>query len=501
MHDSNHTDDFDRYLREEVSEHRMYPSDRVWKNIRNQVQKPKKWPALSVFSVLIIAGLVIGTVLNKPLPDTVTQNFVYSLQTPANTSRPLADAAKSTQPAGKAEGQYAESNYSINEITSHTIIAAVEKIKHQDEALKIHLGGLRLVPVADHLTAPVTGGVTVAAVPTQSSKDVQPVPAVYEPAPSETAFTSFRNIDNYLFDITSRLRSILNSDPLSGSKSGGVAFYSAAKNPTYPSFNIPVSANQRELLPSLNKLGKSSSNFDFRVYLTPSVGYRRLSGEDTKNTADADNAGASLESDNRIDPSEAINHNPAFSYETGVGLGYRLNKRFSLVGGLQFNITQYKINAFSYKDEPTAVTLNEGIYTSTVSSVSSLRSMSGNAPLTIKNRYYQVSMPLGAEWLIYNRGNFSWGVGASVQPTYTFDKQPLIISSNYKNYTDGSAYVRNWNVNANAETFVGYSMGTYRWQVGPQFRYQMLPSLVNKYPNKEYLFNYGLKLGVVKQLK
>ena len=56
-------------------------------------------------------------------------------------------------------------------------------------------------------------------------------------------------------------------------------------------------------------------------------------------------------------------------------------------------------------------------------------------------------------------------------------------------------------INANAETFLGYTTGSYRWQIGPQIRYQMLPSLVDKYPNKEYLFNYGLKVGVVKQLK
>src|SRR6478736_2670931 len=121
MHDSNHTDAFETYLQDEVSEHRMYPSDRVWKNIRNQVQKPKKWPALSVFTVLIISGLVIGTILNKPLPDSVTVDFVYSLQSPVINAKPLPSSADK----GKTI-QQEEDNYSINQITSHTIIAAVE---------------------------------------------------------------------------------------------------------------------------------------------------------------------------------------------------------------------------------------------------------------------------------------------------------------------------------------------------------------------------------------
>lgn len=497
MHDSNHTDDFEKYLREEVSEHRMYPSDRVWKNIRGQVQKPKKWPALSVFTVLIISGLVIGTILNKPLPDSVAKEFVYTSQTPATSNANPEITSANTETTRQKE----ESNYSINQITSHTIIAAVEKIKNNDAGFKIQLAGFNPLPISENIAAPVVAH-TATTAEINNAKQVAKNDLLPKQLPAaQPGFTSFKNIDNYLFDITSRLRSILNSDPVNYSKAGGVAFYSSYKAHTYPEFSLQVpSSSPKELLP-LNKLGKSSSKFDFRFYLTPSMGYRRLTEKEQKTDEASSASGASLESDNRISPSKAINHSPAMSYETGVGLGYKLNKRFSLTGGFQFNISQYKINAFSYKDEPTAVTLNEGDYTSTINSVSSLRSMSGNAPLTIRNRYYQLSMPLGAEWLIYNRGNFSWGIGASVQPTYTFDKQPLIISSNYKNYTDGSEYVRNWNVNANAETFFGYTVGTYRWQVGPQLRYQMLPSLVDKYPNKEYLFNYGIKLGVVKQLK
>ena len=99
-----------------------------------------------------------------------------------------------------------------------------------------------------------------------------------------------------------------------------------------------------------------------------------------------------------------------------------------------------------------------------------------------------------------SNSKFSWSLAGALQPTYTFDKQPLIISSNFKNYADGSAYVRNFNLNTNLETYFGYASGSYRWQIGPQIRYQLLPSLVDKYPNKEYLINYGLKIGVVKQL-
>ena len=83
----------------------------------------------------------------------------------------------------------------------------------------------------------------------------------------------------------------------------------------------------------------------------------------------------------------------------------------------------------------------------------------------------------------------------------TLDKEPFIITSNYKNYADGSQLMRNWNLNANAETYIGYKMGSFRWQAGPQFRYQFFPTLSNRYPIKEHLLDYGIKIGFVKTLK
>jgi hypothetical protein len=305
-----------------------------------------------------------------------------------------------------------------------------------------------------------------------------------------------------LFDVTSRLKSILNAQPLNN-RSGGVAFFQLRENNTaHNDFDIDfkVGPEHTELFPqALEQLSRNSSRFDFRFYVTPSVSYRHLN-EQNQSTQQEVNT-VSLESNYKVKPSQAIHQSPAIGYETGFGLGYQLNKKFTLTGGFQFNISQYKIDAFLYKDEPVILTLDEGKFSSTINTVSNLRSIPGTKPLTIKNRYYQISMPLGIDWMAWNNNKLSWGLAGSLQPTYTFDKQPLIISSNYKNYTDGSEYVRNWNINANLESYFGYTTGSYRWQLGPQVRYQLLPSLVDKYPNREYLINYGLKIGVVKKLR
>jgi hypothetical protein len=496
MNESQHTDELEQYLQQHAGEHRMYPSDHVWKNIRKKIHTPKKWPALSVFTVLIISALVVGTVLNKPHPDTATPNIIFSLQSPANSS-----SEKKNSNIKNAQQQLVDELYSIDQLTSRTITAAVEKIKI-DNTAGIQLAQTDKDLSKGNLVTSLTGYVNLAEANTNKPyADKNTLVASAEVINSQSSST-FRNLNYYLFDIASRIRSILNSEPPATNVKTGAAFFTSRNHEiAFNDLDLKVQHSRTDILPSaLEKLSKSSSRFDFRFYITPSISYRRLVEEKTQN-ASGKNAGVSLESNYKIDPSQAINHRPAIGYETGVGLGYKLNKKFTLTGGFQFNISQYRINAFLHKDEPAAVTLGEGNFSSTVNTVSSLRSIPGSQPLTIKNRYYQISMPLGVDWQAWRSKKLNWGIAGSIQPTYTFDKQPLIITSNYKNYADGSVYVRNWNLNANVETYIGYTKGSYRWQIGPQLRYQMLPSLVDKYPNKEYLVNYGIKVGVVKKLK
>jgi len=57
--------------------------------------------------------------------------------------------------------------------------------------------------------------------------------------------------------------------------------------------------------------------------------------------------------------------------------------------------------------------------------------------------------------------------------------------------------IRKWNVNSSFETFAAYSTGKINWKVGPQVRYQLLSSFQEKYPVKEHLFDFGLKVGIM----
>jgi hypothetical protein len=76
-----------------------------------------------------------------------------------------------------------------------------------------------------------------------------------------------------------------------------------------------------------------------------------------------------------------------------------------------------------------------------------------------------------------------------------------MVSSDYKNYVQNPDLVRHFNVNSTVEAYFSFKRGGLTWQAGPQLRYQLLSGAVNQYPVREHLFDYGLKIGVVKTLK
>jgi hypothetical protein len=103
---------------------------------------------------------------------------------------------------------------------------------------------------------------------------------------------------------------------------------------------------------------------------------------------------------------------------------------------------------------------------------------------------------VGAEVKIHGNEEVYIGAASTIQPTYILGDQAYLISTDYKNYAQVPSLMRRWNVNTNMETFVAYSTGKLKWQVGPQVRYQLLSSFVDKYPVKENLFDFGFKVGI-----
>ena len=119
----------------------------------------------------------------------------------------------------------------------------------------------------------------------------------------------------------------------------------------------------------------------------------------------------------------------------------------------------------------------------------------------LNNQTYQVSIPIGIQWEVLKGNRVGLNAEASVQPTYSINNSTFLLSTDYKNYTDGNGLLRKWNINTSVGINFSYKSGANLWQIGPQVRFQHLPSYNDQYPIKEHLLDYGIRLGITRQWK
>ncbi|WP_158559322.1 outer membrane beta-barrel protein [Deminuibacter soli] len=449
----------------------MYPGDQLWRNIHEQLHERGRWPALTFISIIIIALLVVSTLLLKPA-DKLLNNTRYRMATPEVQLALATPAPNSVEPL--------EESIATEIITRRTIDDARQRIHEQN------------APAADIAVAASVTAAAIAPAPPPVAAQLQ--------LPAEA--TAQALVDTFNFS---------RADTLPAS---GIAFNAAYRFDTLTynnKFNFSANAATHnpndELLKNLGFTKQTTaitlkpriSRFDIEAYITPSASYRRLLND--KGNADLQRfLPTPLSGNTSVDVNKVVRHKPAIGMEVGVLLGYRLNRQLTLKGGLQYNQRQYDIEAYTQhsNDQPLpgsssgpgpqpAPTYDNSTTVNTLS--------------ILKNRYRELSLPIGIDWKASATKPFTWGVTALAAPTYMFNKDPFVLSTNLKNYTDGSSLLRHWNVNTSFGAYISYRTGDYRWQFGPQFRYQQLSTFKSAYPIKEYLLDYGIKLSVTKTIR
>lgn len=481
MRDRYYDTEFEKYLKDQTDQHRLYPSDKVWKNIHTQLHGYRKWPALSVIAVCIVSFLVIGTVMIKP----------HEPLKPISSNKTALE-----RPSYSADNVNYTTGTSIGKITEHTM----QKVK---EAVQLQKNSVLL---AQHETRqPEISSIVSNTVSTKNS-NVLKVNKTLSDKISNLATETVPETNNAVYSDYETMR--YEKDYFNNLYSNAETYkYFFAVNKDYSNAEITneylnawLNSLSYNYASPLKRLKPASSKFDFQFYVTPSISYRRLvdnaSGALTKSYITA----LPYEANYVVDVNQVIRHRPSIGYEIGANLGYNLNKQFAIRSGLQFNMRQYNIEAYVHSTEPASITLLSRGNNNVMNMVSGFRNNSTSGLIQLKNRYYEISAPVGLDYHPINN-KFTFGLAATIAPTYIFDKEPFIITSNYKNYTDGSQLMRNWNINASFETYLGYNTGKYRWQLGPQIRYQVLPTMADSYPIKEFLIDYGFKLSLIKSLK
>ncbi|MCW3112364.1 MAG: hypothetical protein JWR18_760 [Segetibacter sp.] len=481
MEDNFNHDDFEEFLQDQVRNHRMYPGDAVWREIDKKLHGEKRWPALTIAAAMLVSATVLICVYFSPKPsifsiptanvNTSTQpsektNILNNL-TPsgsfakdksslpviAKNDPPVQDAGSSNTSANDLANAIIKENSEIGNpktITTHVRIKTISDNKlllhHGDAA--IEKGQVMSDAGDDVVTKTETSSSTI------NNSDL----ATINPTPAATSVKDYNDknmVDEFLQDHKSDVA-----------------------------------------LHTTSKIVSLKNKFSYQIYVAPSVSYRKL----LEDNPVKDNSGGPVGLNYVTDVNSVVRHKPGTGIEAGVSIMYHLSDKVRVKSGLQFNMRQYSIEAYRSSMEMASIALMGNNRIDTINTLAIYRNNNGFYSTQLVNRYYQFSVPLGIEWQVIGNKRIQFNVAATIQPTYLLNRNAYLLSTNFKNYTENPGMVRQWNINSNIEAFISLKVGDFKWQLGPQLRYQPYSTFIPEYTIKEHLLDYGIKLGVSKTI-
>lgn len=478
MENKMYQDEFEQFLHDEVKQHRMYPSDHVWNNIRTELHGYRSWPALTFITVFIITALTLSTVLSTQqqnvhlqppsVPNVITSQQEALAANNAATEKSrryfntLAPSSINTNTIAELDAA-SDVNYTVDNITpGSTISMNNQPYKTGHIAVnKINKAYTLNVPPVNSFNNTLTATEETAVVNDNGNS----IPANNESVNNETAVIP-----------TEEKYPLINENLK--------IFKTSASKKTAP--------------------GKFSK-FGFQFYITPSTSYRRLSDEKVKDLVQPASSAAlpvNAPLNQPANVNQVVRHRPAVGMEIGFAMLYTISNRLKLKTGLQLNIRHYQIETFqsSTYDRATISLINfNGV--ENITRYSPYNNNVGYKQTELANKVYQLSIPVGLQWDVLKGRHVGLNAEASVQPTLNLNKNVYLLSTDYRHYADGNDLVRKWNINTSVGFNLTYTSGKTSWQLGPQVRYQHLPTFSNKYPIKEYLLDYGMRIGLTKALQ
>lgn len=433
----NFNNEFERFLKENADQYRLYPSSKVWNGIYSALHTRRKWFGLGMVLLLVTGSLVTLLITHS------------SKETVINNNKPVLN--KQQVQISLAEVPISDKRVSSGKSKTNTVnLIAVNSAASQT---------LLYNPV-----------VSISALP----KEISPV--------SETTPENTNRSEPLSLNITDELT---DQDAVDKTQSQKTFDYPKSLSNSND-FNWTIES-------VINNLTKRNKRISLQLNLTPTISYRKLS-ENKSFLGSGTNALTSYAPLYNIN--SVVTHKPDLGLEFGLTAKYALSSNFKVRAGLQFNINRYDIRAFNSPFEVAKIDLRGSRGVDSFYAASTHRNFSGYKSDWLQNFYFEISMPVGVEIKIVGDDKVQFGVAGTIQPTYILGERAYLLSTDYKNYAEVPWLTRHWNVSTGLETFVSYTTGKVKWQIGPQVRYQLLSSFISKYPVKENLFDFGLKVGI-----
>lgn len=504
MDREHHNRNFERFLQESVDDYQMLPSERVWKGINDTLHIKRRFYAIGLIGLFMLTVTAVTAVMlsypvkqvnvpevvQLPVNDFQLNKTVTTIEEPviaANNPEILAPSGRRHETANKnsiihtipglvdesavlgynpaGAAQFTAITTVVTETDDITANPLLARVDHDgDPASGITSKQLTLLKRRNTATTTVTG-TEVSATPVADADDLVAVADMQKhKAPKQGVMHAqrFSLIENH----------------------------STLYNPIHIATIESVTNGYKR------PKGYFWKKVNWQLHFTPSISYRKLGENKTYTNSSILNPNNNPFANSRDDINNAVTHKPDLGLEFGLTGKYGLSNRLKVKGGVQLNVNRYDIKAFIYNPQMASVDVSNGSGNNFASSWTYYNTFSGYKANWIKNFYFSASLPIGLEYKIFGNDRTYLGVSGTIQPTYVISNRSHLISSDYKHYVEVPWLIRRVNVNTSFETFAAFRTGKTQWQVGPQIRYQMLSSFQNKYPVKENLFDFGLKIGM-----
>lgn len=455
--------EFEQYIKENADQYRMFPSEKVWKGINSTLHTRRKWYGIGLSLLLLVTGSAVTWVM---------------MSYPVAKNQPVT-SIKATQSSlqEKTVAPEEASPETVNKVSPFNNKLASIKATPEEPAMvgPLALPAILSADISDNLLT-----ISPADQPAISRTDRMQLQELQKNAPAAIAS------DNPFYQSIATANEI----PVSSGTFEERITLASSDRPNVRNeitYSAGIETVTNAYIPQ-----RISKKVSWQFFVTPTVSYRKL--DENKSFNNSGGAGFPFASLN--DVNKAVTHKPDMGLQIGLSARYPVTRNLKIRGGLQFNLNRYDVKAYAYNPEVATIQLNGANGNSSVSTWTEYRTYSGYKSDWLKNFYFSVSAPIGAELNLIGNKRTSFGIAGTVQPTYIIKDRAYLISSDYKNYAKVPWLIRHVNLNTGFEAFVNYTSGKTHWQVGPQVRYQVLSSFHNKYPVKENLFDFGMKIGI-----
>lgn len=509
-------DGFEELLKEKADQFRMYPSKRVWNSIYNNLHPSRRWPSMIVLLLLISSLSFIGYMntgensITRPInnfPESGSTTLIKNNKDQKFTAakEPVALVSTNQAPAQTIFNRSFPNNaidetdytaYTLvesNRPDYHNIPAAADNEASNPLKENTRKEDQRPSDIVQAVDSYIRSNQLYADVAKANSKNRS---GNVIPGSDDQALAGSQPENENIVALT-------NNKPLAEkSNLGDLATVSENDKKAISLLDAidakkPLTNEEKAWIENYkleNNNSKLKNRLQYQVYLTPAVNYRKLSSK-TKGSASAFAT---------ADINQVISQKPGFGMEAGVGLTYKLSEKLQLKTGLQLNYTNYNIDADKTNHPILTTIIMNDPYTgysyaaARTSTTSNIYSSAALQPVTLHNRTYQLSVPVGLVYKLSSKRNVDWFAGASAQPTYVFGGNAHIISSDLKSYVSDPSSIRSWNLNLGFETYMNFNLGTFNLQVGPQVRYQVYSTYRKDVALIEKPYAVGLKFGLTK---